>query len=318
MSKISVIVPIYNSEKYLNKCLDSLVNQTFKDIEIVLVNDGSTDGSEEIIKDYLEKDDRIIYFKQPNGGQASARNLGLSKASGEYISFLDSDDFMDNESFKKISDCLKDNDIILCDYYITAGGKDKYVKMYDGSTRNVSSSEYWKFDAGPCNKIYKRDFLLRSHFAFPEGIIYEDYASIPTLIKYNPKLCYSSNALFHYVQDDASTMRSNIYKKKYEDIFEATNYLYNNLIGCGYDKELESIISLHFLYFGSLNFYRFKKYNQIDKISDFMKDKFPRWSSNEYVKEFEIKKRLLMKLFYLKQYNTINFLQKVKKIIDKK
>ena len=96
MIKVSVIVPIYNVEKQLAKCLDSLLNQTLKDIQIILVNDGSEDSSAEIAKKYVVKDpDRVLYFEKANGGLSDARNYGLKYATGEYISFVDSDDFMD-------------------------------------------------------------------------------------------------------------------------------------------------------------------------------------------------------------------------------
>ena len=310
--KFSVIVPIYNSEKYLKKCLDSLVNQTFKNIEIILVNDGSTDNSEDIIKQYL-KDKRIIYLKKENGGQASARNLGLSKAKGDYISFIDSDDYVDLDMFEKLNECTFDNDIILSDYYYTKENQDNYVKLFNGNAGNIINTDYWKFDTCPWNKFYKKSFLIENNFSFPEGIMYEDYASIPTLIKYNPKLYYCNKAFVHYVQSEVSTMRSEVYKEKYEDIFKATNYLYDNLIGCGYDQELEYLICFHFLYLGSLNFYRFKKYKQIDKISNFIKEKFPLWYNNKYVKKLSLKEKILMKLFYLKKYKIISFIQRIKR-----
>ena len=310
--KFSVIVPIYNSEKYLKKCLDSLVNQTFKNIEIILVNDGSTDNSEDIIKQYL-KDKRIIYLKKENGGQASARNLGLSKAKGDYISFIDSDDYVDLDMFEKLNECAFDNDIILSDYYYTKENQDNYIKLFDGTAGNIINTDYWKFDTCPWNKFYKKSFLIENNFSFPEGIMYEDYASIPTLIKYNPKLYYCNEAFVHYVQSEVSTMRSEVYKEKYEDIFKATKYLYDNLIGCGYDQELEYLICFHFLYLGSLNFYRFKKYKQIDKISNFIKEKFPLWYSNKYVKKLSLKEKILMKLFYLKKYKIISFIQRIKR-----
>ena len=310
--KFSVIVPIYNSEKYLKKCLDSLVNQTFKNIEIILVNDGSTDNSEDIIKQYL-KDKRIIYLKKENGGQASARNLGLSKAKGDYISFIDSDDYVDLDMFEKLNECTFDNDIILSDYYYTKENQDNYVKLFNGNAGNIINTDYWKFDTCPWNKFYKKSFLIENNFSFPEGIMYEDYASIPTLIKYNPKLYYCNKAFVHYVQSEVSTMRSEVYKEKYEDIFKATNYLYDNLIGCGYVQELEYLICFHFLYLGSLNFYRFKKYKQIDKISNFIKEKFPLWYNNKYVKKLSLKEKILMKLFYLKKYKIISFIQRIKR-----
>lgn len=313
MAKFSVIVPIYNSEEYLKKCLDGLVNQTFKNIEIILVNDGSTDNSENIINDYLN-DTRIIYLKKENGGQASARNLGLSKATGEYISFIDSDDYVDLEMFEKLNKCLNNWDIICFDYFLTINSNDTYHKVGSiDEAKEISVKDYFTMDVGPWNKIYKLEFLKKFDFKFPEKIIYEDYAVIPTLAKGNPKVYYLNDAFYHYVHHDGSTVHNFDYQKKYEDIFKATSYLYENLIGNGYDLELEYLICFHFLYLGSLNFYKFKKYDQIDKISIFMKEKFPTWYNNKYVKQMSFKQKVLMRLFYLKKYNFINFVQKIKR-----
>ena len=103
MAKVSVIVPIYNVEKYLPKCLDSLVNQTLDDIEIILVNDGSLDDSRKIAKEYSEKyKDKIIYLEKENGGLSDARNYGIPYATGEYIAFLDSDDYIDIDAYKQM------------------------------------------------------------------------------------------------------------------------------------------------------------------------------------------------------------------------
>ena len=117
MTDISVIIPVYNGEKYIRKCLDSVINQTKKEIEIVVVNDGSTDNTESIIKEY--KDKRIKYFKNTNHGIGYSRNFGVSKSSGKYIMFLDSDDYIDKDECKLLYEkCLEDDlDISICDFY---------------------------------------------------------------------------------------------------------------------------------------------------------------------------------------------------------
>ena len=121
--KISVIVPIYNVEEYLEKCLDSLVNQTLKDIEIILINDGSPDNSEEIVNKYLKKyKEKIIYHKKENEGQGIARNYGINLAKGEFISFVDSDDYVDKTMFEKLYNKAHDS-VLVKDAY----GNDKYV-----------------------------------------------------------------------------------------------------------------------------------------------------------------------------------------------
>ena len=313
MAKFSIIVPIYNSENYLKRCLNSLINQTFSDIEIILVNDGSTDCSEKIIKEYMN-DSRVLYLKKKNGGQASARNLGLKKATGDYVLFVDSDDYVELDICEKLFPFIGTYDIVAFDYFITVDGIDNYYKIFNNNVScEISTENYLLMDVGPCNKMYNRNYLQSQNFKFPEGIIYEDYAAIPLLVKGGPKVYYLNMALFHYVQDDMSTTRSDVYKQKYEDIFSATEYLYNNLKDCGYDLLLEYLISYHFLYLGSLNFYRFDKFEQINRISEFMMNKFPRWYKNEYVKKMNLKKRFLMRLFYLKKYKLIKFIQTLKR-----
>ena len=107
MPKVSVIVPVYNVEQYLSRCLTSLINQTLEDIEIIVVNDGSTDGSERIIKEYKRNNSKIIAVNKENGGLSSARNFGLYYATGEYVAFLDSDDYVDRNIYKKMYEKAK-------------------------------------------------------------------------------------------------------------------------------------------------------------------------------------------------------------------
>ena len=115
MVEISVIIPVYNTEKYLNECLDSIVNQTLSDIEIICVNDGSTDNSLAILESYAKKDNRITVISQENNGQGSARNLGLKNSSGNYICFIDSDDYVDLNMLEKLYDnvILNNSDIVV-------------------------------------------------------------------------------------------------------------------------------------------------------------------------------------------------------------
>ena len=313
MSKVSIIVPVYNSEKYLKKCLDSLTRQTLKDIEIILVNDGSTDKSPEIINSYL-KDKRIKLFNKENGGQASARNMGLTKATSDYIMFIDSDDYVELDMCEKLYEIIsKGYNIVCTDYYIT-NGKDKYSKILDNKlSGEITVKEYIFSGAGPCNKIYETAFLKNNNFKFPEGIIYEDLAIIPALAKYGPKVYYLNTAFLHYVHHEGSTMRVKEYKTKYEDIFKASQILYNGLINTKYKAELEYLFIYHLLYLGSLNFYQYEKYKQIDKIANFMRERFPKWSKNKYLVKNTKKEKLLMTLFYHKKYKLIKLGQKLKR-----
>lgn len=128
MPKVSVVVPFYNTEKYLEKCLDSLVNQTLKELEIILVNDGSTDSSLEIAKNYQQKDSRIKIVEQEHLKQGAARNSGMKVAAGEYIGFVDSDDWVDLDYFEKLYNTAKqyNADIALATNVRIGNGKTKY------------------------------------------------------------------------------------------------------------------------------------------------------------------------------------------------
>ena len=115
--RVSVIVPVYNVDKYLRKCLDSLVNQTLKEIEIIVINDGSTDESEKILQEYKKKDKRIIVIKQKNKGLSATRNVGIKNAKGKYVTFIDSDDWIEKDTFKKVKEQMDKNyEIIRINY----------------------------------------------------------------------------------------------------------------------------------------------------------------------------------------------------------
>lgn len=189
MYNLSVIIPVYNVENYLKKCLDSVLNQTLKDIEIICIDDGSTDSSPDILKDYSNKDPRIKVITKENGGQASARNLGIKEAQGEYISFIDSDDFIEPEMLEKLYTKAKDNnlDMAMCK-----------IATYDNQTGEIKDN-VWYYMLGvfrefekdifshkdtmeftcniavtPYNKIYKTSLLKDNNVLFPQGLIFED------------------------------------------------------------------------------------------------------------------------------------------------
>jgi len=203
---ISIIVPIYNAEKYLKKCLDSLVNQTKKELEIILINDGSTDNSEKIIKQY--DDTRIKYFKNKNQGIGKTRNFGIEKASGEYIMFIDSDDYMDlNTCSIMYEKATKDKlDIVICDFYKEfENGKVLEVKtpdFKDSSLKNNPDiiSEY----LSPWAKIYNRELIIKNDIRFVEDLKYEDAPFVVMALCCAKKIGKVNSCLIHYLIHDNS------------------------------------------------------------------------------------------------------------------
>ena len=184
MIKVSVIVPIYNAEKYLRECLDSIVNQTLKEIEIILIDDGSTDGSAEICQEYLH-DSRVSYYRKENEGLAAARDDGMQRATGEYIGFVDSDDWLEPDMYEKMYQAGKsiDADIVYCDYKREKKVKNKDFFLCSGGVSENVDDYINEILSGDCswflwNKIFKREIAQR------------DYSNVCQL-----HICYSEDAL---------------------------------------------------------------------------------------------------------------------------
>ncbi|MEA4967049.1 MAG: glycosyltransferase family 2 protein [Bacteroidaceae bacterium] len=185
--KVSVIIPVYNTEKYLREALDSISNQTLKEIEIITINDGSTDSSLDILNEYAKKDNRIIVYSQENQGQAIARNFGIEKSKGEYIYFFDSDDILLHEALEETyNKCEKDNldlcffdaDIFFDDieYNLYFDYKRCHLledKIYNGLEITNKLLDINKFRASPCLYLLNADFLKRIKLYF-HNVIYED------------------------------------------------------------------------------------------------------------------------------------------------
>lgn len=223
MVTVSIVVPVYNNAKYLKQCLDSLINQTFKDIEIICINDGSKDNSLEILENYAKKDERIRVINKENQGQSIARNLGIQLAKGEYIGFVDSDDWADKEMFEKLYKNAKlyDSDIAMCSINVYDEFSQKYstndpymtLDIFPSSFENHCFEPFQTFDflfricVVPWNKIYKREFLIKKQIEFPENLIYEDNvfcvetiirAKILSIIK-EPLIVYRKNSTTSYI-----------------------------------------------------------------------------------------------------------------------
>jgi glycosyltransferase involved in cell wall biosynthesis len=176
---ISVIVPVYNAQHYLGECLDSIINQTFKDIEIICVNDGATDSSVKILTEYARKDPRITIISQKNKGPATARNVGLKASKGKYISFVDSDDRIDAKTFASAISFLEDGlDLVI--FQVNVFGEHKSMQKYFRTSfqgkLNMCGDIIVNSQVSSCNKIYKKDIIDKYKISFPDGLFYEDNA----------------------------------------------------------------------------------------------------------------------------------------------
>ena len=214
MPKVSVIVPVYNVEKYLEKSLNSLIKQTIsEDIEIIVVNDGSTDGSHDIIKEYEEKYSNVIYLKKENGGLSDARNYGLKRATGDYIAFLDSDDFVDETLYEKLYNKAieEDADYVECDFYwaYPKGRKDKYRLKWDKGLRYKDKKEMISHGrVCAWNKLIKKDIITQE---FPKGLKFEDIEFFYKLVPNINKVAFVEEPLIYYVQRKNSLVNKQDY-----------------------------------------------------------------------------------------------------------
>lgn len=219
MVKVSVIVPVYNTEKYLRRCLDSLVGQTLDGMEILLVDDGSTDSSTEIMKEYEEKyNDRVKVFTKENGGQATARNLGIQKSQGRYIGFADSDDYVDTKMFETMYLVAEKEqcDLVECHYHYLSEEQNREKELKTrGDIREYKNQKDMLINpqVSPWNKLYRREVLMHEGVDFPEGLIYEDTAFYIKTIPFVKKQRYVDEHFVYYFLRETSTMNSNKSRK---------------------------------------------------------------------------------------------------------
>lgn len=319
MSKISIIVPMYNAENYIKKCLDSLVNQTLKDIEIIIVNDGSEDNSENIVREYMKEYKNIVLINQKNSGQAIARNEAIKVAKGEFVCFVDSDDWIDKDMCKTLYK-HNENDIVYCNYiwYYEGGNYSIASNIYDGICDE--KAKYIFNNAGPCYKIIRRSLIIENKLFFPEGIIYEDSAVMPVLALYTNKIKYINEPLYYYFQRNGSTMNVEKFSNKLLDVYKAMEVLEDNFKKAdkenAYSQELEYLFVQYYLIAAGMRFLKFNKYTELDKISNIMKEKYPKYKNNKYYNLLTKKEKIISELIYTKHCRLLKFLMKIKKTIN--
>ena len=253
MEKISVIVPVFKTEKYLNRCIKSIVNQTYKNLEIILVDDGSTDNCPKICDDWSNKDDRIVVIHKKNGGVSSARNIGINHSNGKYISFVDSDDYIDQDMLSKLVNCLKEkkSDISICNYYPNTFDffeLDKKIKI-DVFYNMLFDKKYYR--GYLWNKLYRSDIIKNNQLFFDDNIcICED---LLFNCKYALHCCNASvvNEKLYYYNDDSDSALNSPLTEKYLTVLDAYDKIFEishnmncdlNIVKISYFKVITDII----------------------------------------------------------------------------
>ena len=305
MPKISIIIPVYNTGKYIKKCFDSVRNQTMKDFEIIVVNDGSTDNSESIIKQYIEnnQDIDIKYYKKENGGLSSARNYGISKAIGNYIMLLDSDDYIDSKLFQNLEKYINEEIDLIKFKMIKVNENGEEIEKLSGPVfEKCTGEEGFEKLAGndcflevACIYLYRREFFINNNFKYNTVNKYhEDFGLTPFVI-ISAKTFVSIDIYgYYYMQTNNSIMRNEDYNKtiiKAYDVLAHYDNMLERLNGLNVSNNTKDLIK------------RYYTNTVILKINE-LKDK----DKSKYIKE--IKNRKLYK-----NIKPINLKQLIKRII---
>lgn len=211
---ISIIVPLYNSELYINRCLDSLLKQTYKNIEIIIVDDGSKDNSLQLIKDYANKDSRIKIYTQSNQGPSVARNTGLDNSTGKYIMFVDADDFIDKNMVANMVEGIKDdkNTLVLCDNSEIWINKTDERKLFDTDNNHINKVEVIKAIASGraglvCGKLFNKNIIKEHNIKFDKEIkMCEDQIFFLNISRYCDNFIYIPKSLYFYDRRNESSI----------------------------------------------------------------------------------------------------------------
>lgn len=232
---ISVIVPVYKVEDYLEKCITSIINQTYKNLEIILVDDGSPDKCGEICDKFAKKDKRIIVLHKKNGGLSDARNKGLEKATGKYVSFIDSDDFISSDYFEYLYKILNENDAdmsVILPYKfstyesIKTDEKKEKIEIYNSKEALITMLYQKKFDNAAWGKLYKKEII--ENIEFPVGKLYEDIGTTYKYILNSNKIVYSDRKIYYYLQRPDSIM-GKPFRIKEMDYIDQTSILLEDM-----------------------------------------------------------------------------------------
>ena len=288
--KVSIILPVYNSEDYIERCVESILNQTYKDFEIIIINDGSKDNSQEIIDRYKEEyPDTIVAIEQKNKGVARTRNYGIQIANGKYIMFIDNDDFMDKDYVETYVKNIEEDDLDM-----VIGGYRRPTKNGRIVRKLVMKNEKWsKYKLmAPWAKIYKKEFMINNELQFlPSNIGEDDYLTMQAVLSTDKiKIIEYVGYNWYYNEESVSnTTQRNI---KQAGVYNLLNKSYDNLVSRNLIKKEgeEEYIELYFIryvmWFLTYSTKRIKYSiikEEYDKLFQWLKERFPNYKKNKQI-----------------------------------
>lgn len=323
MPEISVVVPVYNVEKYVEKCLRSILAQTFPDFELLAVIDGSTDKSEEICRQIAREDPRVRVIVQENQGQGGARNNGIEQAQGEWLMLVDSDDWIEPEALEKSLAAGRQHgaDIVVFDYQ-TVGPRGNVLQTFrEPSPKNIPLSPAQHKDvlfAAPCpwGKLYKTELFRRTGVRYPTRVWYEDLRATPKLLAASSKVVFIDYVGSDYFLRDGSTMFNGNIERNAEILpamDDILGYFREQGLFDTYKDELCYLTLYHAYLAASVRVIRIdKKSALLKRFRQYMQDAFPDYKRNRYLSRLSRSQRMLLSLLDKKQYGLIALLFKVK------
>ena len=322
MCKLSIVIPVYNVEKYLPKCLDSLLTKTDTPYEIILVNDGSTDGSLAVAETYRARFPELIsVITTENMGQGSARNVGLEKARGEFLYFIDSDDYLAPGGMDAILACLhEDFDICIFDSIaVNADGRElKYMPGYTGERRRLSLDETPEMilrSPDVWNKIFRRSLFVDSGIRFPIRVWFEDLRTVPKLYQFTDRIVYIPQAWHRYLQRRDSVTSTSRAMRNLE-IIPAADDLWSFFREHGRGESLKNeleYISWHEAFLTSsvrANLADPRSPAQKTLLRNFL-EKVPDYRNNPYIRQSSKQHRLLTWLLLHRMRLSVHVLMKL-------
>ena len=298
MVDISIIVPIYNASKYLKKCLDSLVNQTKKELEFILINDGSTDDSESIIKSY--EDDRIKYFKRSNHGIGKTRNFGINKSTGKYIMFLDSDDYLKADACEVLYKRIEKEklDLVVCDFYrVNSSVLEEKINDFKNTSLKDNPKLLLDINLAPWNKIYRSDLIKDNEIKFVEDLKYEDAPFVALALLKSKKIGKVNKALVYYMVHDKS--ETTVRDERIFDIIKIVDIIRGYFKNYDWSRDVVDMLTIKILVNYNIqqrNISDKKLRNKfIDSTFDYFERNIPNYRQNSYFKERNMLKSFIEK-----------------------
>lgn len=329
MELASVIVPVYNVEKYVGACIESILKQTCENIEILLVDDGAKDSSGKICDSYAKKDKRIRVIHKENGGLSDARNTGAAQARGKYLFFVDGDDSVSPFMVEKAVNCAEklQADMVFFDFESIeeeTGRRDRYHYGLpeDRAFNAETNPELFIKSPSACCSLYKKEFWDQVNIQYPKGIHYEDLATTPRLALCAKRIGYvGSEPFYFYMLRKGSIMRSSNFERSYQDRTYVLNFLktyfQEQKKEKTYRKELEYMFFEHGYFIPSKEIILENPQSRwIKKFREFISDQYPDYIKNPYIRQLSKKDRVMLFLMQRKMFGVMNFLSKIRKKKD--